>query len=63
MSVYYYICVGTSIYTCIYVYSYIYAHICLCMSHWVPHSFGLVPHRSKELRKLLYVCVCKYMFV
>ena len=26
-------------------------------SHWVPHSFGLVPHRSKELRKLLYICV------
>ena len=21
-------------------------------SHWVPHSFGLVPHRSKELCKL-----------
>ena len=21
-------------------------------SHWVPYSFGLVPHRSKELRKL-----------
>ena len=21
-------------------------------SHWVPHSIGLVPHRSKELRKL-----------
>ena len=24
-------------------------------SHWAPHSFGLVPHRSKELRKLLLV--------
>ena len=24
-------------------------------SHWMPHLFGLVPHRSKELRKLLYV--------
>ena len=23
-------------------------------SHWVPHSFGLVPHRSKELCKLPY---------
>ena len=23
-------------------------------SHWAPHSFGLVPHRSKELCKLLY---------
>ena len=23
------------------------------LSHWVPHSFDLVPHRSKELRKLL----------
>ena len=23
-------------------------------SHWVPHSFGLVPHRSKELCKLLF---------
>ena len=22
-------------------------------SHWAPHSFGLVPHRSKELHKLL----------
>ena len=22
-------------------------------SHWVPHSIGLVPHRSKELCKLL----------
>ena len=22
-------------------------------SHWAPHSFGLVPHRSKELCKLL----------
>ena len=22
-------------------------------SHWVPYSFGLVPHRNKELRKLL----------
>ena len=22
-------------------------------SHWVPHSFGLVPHRSKELCELL----------
>ena len=22
------------------------------------YSFGLVPHRSKELCKLLYVCVC-----
>ena len=22
--------------------------------HWVPHSIGLVPHQSKELRKLLY---------
>ena len=24
-------------------------------SHWVPHSFSLVPHRSKELCKLLYI--------
>ena len=24
-------------------------------SHWVSYSFGLVPHRSKELRKLPYV--------
>ena len=23
-------------------------------SHWVPHSIGPVPHRSKELRKLHY---------
>ena len=23
-------------------------------SHWVPHSFGLVPRRTKELRKLLF---------
>ena len=23
-------------------------------SHWAPHTFGLVPHRSKELCKLLY---------
>ena len=23
-------------------------------SHWVPHSFGLVLHRSKEFRKLLH---------
>ena len=23
------------------------------LSHWAPHSFGLVPHRSKELCKLL----------
>ena len=21
--------------------------------HWVPHSFGLVSHQSKEMRKLL----------
>ena len=30
-------------------------------SHWVSHSFGLVPHQSKELCKLLYVSmlVCK----
>ena len=26
-------------------------------SHWGPHSFGLVPHRSKELCKLLPVVV------
>ena len=25
------------------------------MSHWAPHSFGLVPHQSKEFCKLLYV--------
>ena len=24
-------------------------------SHWVPHSIGLVPHRSKELRNLQLV--------
>ena len=30
-------------------------------SHWAPHSFGLVPHRSKELCKLLYMCVCTYV--
>ena len=24
-------------------------------SHWAPHSFGLVPHRSKELCKLLLI--------
>ena len=24
-------------------------------SHWAPHSFGFVPHRSKELCKLLKV--------
>ena len=24
-------------------------------SHWVPHSIGLVPHRNKELRKLLFL--------
>ena len=28
-------------------------HTCEFESHWVPHSFGLVPHQSKELRKLL----------
>ena len=27
------------------------------MSHWAPHSFGLVPHRSKELCKLLCIYV------
>ena len=26
-------------------------------SHWVPHSFGLVLNRSKELRKLLHLGV------
>ena len=25
-------------------------------SHWVPHSFSLVPHLSKKLSKLLYIC-------
>ena len=41
-------------------------HLCWCNgsqsreanlheSHWVPHSFGLVPHQSKELRKLLLI--------
>ena len=25
-------------------------------SHWAPHSFGLVLHRSKELCKLLKIC-------
>ena len=24
-------------------------------SHWVPHSFGLVLNRSKDLRNLLYL--------
>ena len=37
-------------------------HLYICVSHWVSHSFGLVLHRSKELRKLLYIyiymCVC-----
>ena len=31
------------------------------VSQWVPHSFGLVPHRSKELRKLilyLFMLIC-----
>ena len=27
-------------------------------SHWVPHSFGLVPQRSKELRKLQKQIYC-----
>ena len=26
-------------------------------SHWVPHSFGLVLNRSKDLRKLLHLSV------
>ena len=26
--------------------------------HWAPHSFGLVPHRSKELCKLLDYAAC-----
>ena len=26
-------------------------------SHWVHHSFGFVPHRSKELRKLLCILI------
>ena len=28
-------------------------YVSIC--HQVPHSFGLVPHRSKELRKLVFV--------
>ena len=31
-------------------------------SHWAPHSFGLVPHRSKELRKLLKNQVCPLIY-
>ena len=27
----------------------------LCESHWVPHSYGLVPHLSKKLRKLQFL--------
>ena len=33
-------------------------------SHWVPHSFGLVLHRSKELRKLLHfrqIIICHFI--
>ena len=33
------------------------------MSHLVPHSFGLVLHRSKELRKLLQLVSCLYIIV
>ena len=39
-----------------YIYIYIYIK-----SHWVFHSFGLVPHRSEELRKLLYICINEEM--
>ena len=27
------------------------------LSHWVPHSYGLVPDLSKKLSKLLYVYI------
>ena len=40
-------------------------------SHWVPHSFGFVPHLSRKLCKLLHmyiyiyvcVCVCTYTYM
>ena len=30
-------------------------------SHWVPHLYGLVPHLSKKLSKLLFVHVTTHI--
>ena len=32
-------------------------------SHWVPHSYGFVPHLSKKLSKLLFAVVGNIMVV
>ena len=39
-------------------------YTCEFESHWVPHSFGLVLHRSKELCKLLFhVTLCPFFSI
>ena len=32
-------------------------------SHWVPHSFGLVPNLSKKLSKLRYIYIYIYIYI
>ena len=38
-------------------------HSSECPSHWVPYSFGLVPHRSKELCKLPHLSASSHVMV